>query len=31
MTIYHNDIKPANYLVDKDLNLKIIDFGLSTN
>ncbi len=28
--IFHMDIKPDNIIVDKELNLKIIDFGLAT-
>lgn len=27
--IVHRDIKPANILFDKDMNLKIADFGLA--
>ncbi len=28
--IFHMDIKPENIILDKELNLKIIDFGLAT-
>lgn len=27
--VIHRDLKPENCLIDKNLNLKIIDFGLS--
>ena len=27
--IFHSDLKPSNILIDEDLNIKIIDFGLS--
>jgi non-specific serine/threonine protein kinase len=29
--VVHRDIKPANILVDKDFNVKIMDFGLGLN
>jgi len=29
-TVLHRDLKPANLLVDKDWNVKVCDFGLST-
>ena len=27
--VVHRDLKPENCIIDKDYNLKIIDFGLS--
>lgn len=30
LNIVHRDLKPENILIDKEDNIKVIDFGLST-